>query len=284
MTLGIDIGGTSVKAAILRDGVVVTGRSAEFAFPSLETLRRAVRQAIPDGENTCDSVGLCVPGLLDERGERVLYSANIPALQGVLLADLLEVGWSESERPKVFADVHAAAYDFWWNNRESGRLLAISMGTGVGASVLDNGVLLRSTGAGSGHFGQIDVSLDERAPVGPGGVRGSLEAYCGTPALRRALGDRFIERLGTLDPRSEQLRALARAIRIGHAIYRPQTIALLGYVGMSLSVCKDAIMELSSRELTPVARPDWRLMFASSPFHAAIGAARLALIEPDAGV
>ncbi len=281
-TLGIDIGGTSVKAALLRDGVVTTGRSAEFASPTVDILRSAIRDAIPSGGNSCDAVGLCVPGLLDERGERVVYSANVPGLQGVPLTDLLSSARIGDGSLKVFGDVHAAAYDFWWNNREPGRLLAISLGTGVGASVLDNGVPLRSTGAGSGHFGQIDVSLDEHAPIGPGGVRGSVEAYCGTPALRHSLGDRFIERLWSLDARSAQLRALARAIRIGHAIYRPQTIALLGYVGMRLSACRDAVMELSSKELTPVARPGWRLAFASTPFHAAIGAARLALDEPKA--
>ena len=44
--LGIDIGGTSVKAAVYSDGRLLrTGQSPFYARPGLEELRRAVRLA-----------------------------------------------------------------------------------------------------------------------------------------------------------------------------------------------------------------------------------------------
>ena len=50
-------------------------------------------------------------------------------------------------------------------------------GTGVGASVVDgNGQFLHVSGETPGHFGQLDVSLETNAPIGPDGGKGSLEA------------------------------------------------------------------------------------------------------------
>ncbi|MBV9490447.1 MAG: MFS transporter, partial [Verrucomicrobia bacterium] len=67
----------------------------------------------------------------------------------------------------------------------------LALGTGVGAAVLDDGVPLRVDGDSPGHLGQIDVSLDDRAPIGPDGGAGSLEGYLGVPAIRRELHATF---------------------------------------------------------------------------------------------
>ena len=49
-TLGLDIGGTSVKAAALRDGKVLwTGRSSRYSRPSADQLPAAVREAAAGG-------------------------------------------------------------------------------------------------------------------------------------------------------------------------------------------------------------------------------------------
>lgn len=287
-TLGIDIGGTSVKAALIDagaaggsagsgGGTIRTGRSAEYANPSLETLLDAIRQAVPAGAMQAQQVGLCVPGLLDETKSRVRYSLNVPALQQLLLDEVLEqsIG-KQAAAPRIFSDSHASAYGYWWDARPSGRLLAIALGTGVGACVLDDGAALKSTGEGCGHFGQIDVSLDDQAPLGSDGSRGTLEAYLGIRGLTQEFGPDFATRLGQLDSSSRALRALARGIRIAHAIYRPETVALLGFVGMKFAPASAALRSEIENGLTSVARKDWQLDFAHSPFLAAVGAARLA--------
>jgi len=57
-------------------------------------------------------------------------------------------------------------------------------GGGVGGWGVDGGgKFLHVSGESPGHFGQLDVSLDGEAPVGPDGGAGSLEAYIGTAAL-----------------------------------------------------------------------------------------------------
>lgn len=173
----------------------------------------------------------------------------------------------------IVSDSYAAAHDYWTTHRPSGRLLAISIGTGVGASVLDEGKPFFVSGETPGHFGQIDVSFDSDSRT--------LESSVGSKALQEEFNDGFAEAIAGFDENSIPLRALARGIRIAHAIYRPDTVSLLGYVGMLFQGCRAELERSIRSDLTSVARPDWKLTFGASPFHAAIGAARLASISPE---
>jgi hypothetical protein len=145
--------------------------------------------------------------------------------------------------------------------------------------VLDDGLPLHVSGTSPGHLGQIDVSIDlpgEPTPIGPDGGRGGLEAYIGLPALRARYGEGFADRLQALTPDDPPLLALARAIRIAHAIYRPQHIALLGGVGLRLAPVLPDLKARVDDALTSVARSGWTLSSGDSDLHAARGAARLA--------
>lgn len=279
--LGLDIGGTRVKAALLRDGwAPVHHVTRPYRLPTSQALVELIREAIAEmcadrcASREIAAIGLSVPGVLDERRTRVLYSANLPALQELSMAALAATAL-EGAPWLATTDQIAAASDYVAERQVRGRLLAISIGTGVGAAVLDVdatdplGRPLLVNGDSPGHLGQIDVSLDAEAPVGPDGGAGSLEAYIGAPAL----GGRDPQTLCLNDP---PMRALARALRIGHALYRPNEIALLGGIGIRLAHLANALHERVADRLTRLARPGWRLGFGTDDFHAARGAARLA--------
>jgi hypothetical protein len=72
------------------------------------------------------------------------------------------------------------------------------------------------------------------------------------------------------------IHALVRALRIGHAIYRPHHICLCGGVGIRLRHLLSTIREQTSRRLTSLARTGWTLECGWDDFHAARGAAQLA--------
>ena len=108
------------------------------------------------------------------------------------------------------------------------------------------------------------------------GGAGSLEAYIGG----RTLAGRDPATLSIDDP---PIKALVRALRICHALYRPNEIALLGGVGIRLPHLERPLYERISKRLTKLARGDWRLGFGEDDFHAARGAARLALSEGHRG-
>lgn len=298
LALGIDIGGTSIKAAVIGGKSEWTQRSAVYERPDREQLLRVLREAIercsPDVRSRVTVAGICTPGLVDPNTGVIQRAVNVPGLEGwspdAVVREGLRDLLPELARVHACTDAHAAAHDFAITHAPAGRLLAISMGTGIGACVLDpvvmgQGVEWRSlsvSGRGPGHIGQIDVSIEgaEDVPVGADGGRGSLEAYMGLRALKARFGGKLSEvELGRLDPTAPPLAALVKALRICHAIYRPQCVALLGGVGIRLQPIAGWLSAAVGTGLTGLAREGWSLKCGSSDFHAALGAARLAMAE-----
>ncbi|MCC6677537.1 MAG: ROK family protein [Phycisphaerales bacterium] len=279
--LGIDIGGSSVKTALLRgEAVIATGQSPRYSGPDARAIAAAIAAAIPSEARLSfppPDVGVCAPGLYDPARRCITTSVNLPGLVGVDLRDLISQALA---RPvtglSVRTDAHAAAVDYWTLHPGPDRVLALSLGTGVGACVLDDGRPVRLTGPSSGHLGQMDVSVEgEPVPLGPDGGRGSLEGYIGLPALIARYGPDLRGAFAEPAP-AAPLRALARAIRITHAVYRPQRTVLLGGVGLLLAPSLEVLRALVSKELTSLARPGWELACGDHAHHAAAGAARLA--------
>ena len=273
--LGIDIGGTTVKAAAIADREVLwTNRSERYARPTAEQLSAAVAQACSSLTGNVCRVGLCVPGLLDDSKQRVTAAANVPGLVGISLPELIERAMNRPGIvPVVVNDANATAYDIYSVRKPTGRLLVLAIGTGVGASVLDDGTPLFVDGESPGHLGQMDVAVEGKQVTGPDGGRGGLEGYLGTAALRARYGSNPASKMRPGDP---PFRALVRAIRVCHAIYRPHHICLAGGTGIRLARLLEPLKRTINTNLTSIARPGWTLSFAESDFHAAVGAARIA--------
>lgn len=282
--VGIDIGGTSIKCvALAGEHTLAECRSPRYARPDRATLTRMLHEVGEDVRRSVggaiEAVGVCAPGLIDDRGV-IIRAVNAPGLEGLSHADIARLAGFSDVPGGVHAatDARAAATDFVCSHPEPmGRVLAISLGTGVGACVLDEGVPLIVSGLGPGHLGQIDVSLGEPdAPVGPDGGVGSLEAYMGLPALKRRFGSDLSRGLAEAQVHQPPLAGLVRAVRIAHAIYRPQRVVLLGGVGLALAGRGLELYQAIGAGLTSLARPGWSLEFGTTDLHAARGAARVA--------
>lgn len=144
---------------------------------------------------------------------------------------------------------------------------------------MDESGPLRVDGDSPGHFGQLDVSLEgPSAPptLGPDSGAGSLEGYLGSDALRRAYGPDLTQVSSSIQPDDPPIRALARAIRIAHAIYRPHHVYLAGGLGIRLGNLLLPLRQQIETHLTKIARPGWTLATGNNDHHAAIGAARFA--------
>lgn len=276
-SLGIDIGGTSAKLAMIEDGVVRwKSQSPFYARPDTTQLVAALETAVGQNDVRCDRAGICVPGLLDRAKRMITLSVNVPGLMNVTLDEIVRRGIGESApQPQIINDAVATATDVIVARKLTGRVVSIALGTGVGMGVLDDGVPLMIEGASPGHIGQVDVSIEGDDCIGPDGGRGSLEGYIGVPALIKRYGstENFLK---TADASHTPIKALARAIRICHAIYRPPHVVLVGGIGTRLKRLAAEIKAVCDDKLTSVAHKDWQLHFGDHDFHAAIGAARIA--------
>ena len=275
LRLGLDIGGTRVKAAVVAaDGSARTGKSEKYKRPDRTRLLRAIGEALPDHDPTLVAcTGICCPGLVEDG--RVVASVNVPGLCGSTLGSLVADATGSASPVTRATDAFATTVDAAARLGLVGRVMLLAVGTGVGACVIDRadkadlGTPLRVDGDSPGHFGQLDVRLGDDPPLGPDGGAGGLEAYLSTRAIRGT-------RPEFLGDDHDAIRALVRALRIGHALYRPHHLVLAGGVGVRLSHLHDEIKREVGRDLTGIARAGWTLSFGVDDYHAARGAARLA--------
>ncbi len=302
LVLGLDVGGTSIKGVlgVVRDGGaegdgvewVAVAQSWTYVKPGVDRVREALKGvtdellSVRGMSERVGAVGLCVPGVVEKQTQRVSASVNMPGLVGVSLRQLAAEVVGERAVPgglhvSVVGDALAAAEECGRRLKLANgeRLMVVALGTGVGMVVLDGEQQLLVNPGTSGHFGQIDVSLDRdesNVPIGPDGGRGSLEAYIGLAALKARYGEgeqlrKALERITVND---DPIRALVRGLRVVLAIYKPKVVVLAGGVGTALgqSAVAAELRKAVSRDLSRVVPVDWRLEFAVDGFYSARGA------------
>lgn len=187
-SLGIDIGGTSIKAGIVgAEGLA--GEIREVATPSdperIVPAIVALAQRFPDQY----SAGVAVAAYLNPSRDRVEFSPNI-AWDGRPLRQELEQGL---QRPVVLEnDANAAGFAEYslGAGRDAPSMVMLTLGTGVGGAVILDGRLLAGARGVAGELGHIVVQ--------PGGElcgcgqRGCVETVSSGTALMtmasRALG------------------------------------------------------------------------------------------------
>jgi predicted NBD/HSP70 family sugar kinase len=283
--LGIDIGGSGVKVALIDDHQSNTSRSERYTDPDRDEMIAAIRSAIAGlGESieTGTPVGLCLPGRHSPSGDRIERSVNLPCLNGWAFDELIRaVLGREAVRYRAMSDIRATAHDLCVKHGPDGRVAVIAIGTGVGLAVLENGLPLGIGSRGIGHLGMVDVGrLGDRDRIASDGAINTLESYVGARALRAQWGEGsdsdLVEQVEQAPQHEPFMQAIARGLRLVHAIHRPDKIVLAGGIGIALSPRAREIRAIVDDGLTTLANSDWSLLFGDSLYHAAFGAARLA--------
>jgi glucokinase len=187
-TIGIDLGGTTIK-------------SGRLVVPTPRTGPRAVVEAIADlvrRSGRADRVGIGTPGPLDRTHTIVTAAPNLAGFKNVPLAKMV----SRATGLPVVLENDANCAGLAEYRRGAGRgarsMVYFGLGTGVGGAIVIDGRL-----QGACELGHITVNLDGRR-CGCG-LRGCVEAY----ASSTGLGVRDASRLFAAAKRGDR-RALRR--------------------------------------------------------------------------
>src|SRR5215212_5861979 len=148
--VGIDIGGTTVKLALVRTGeqhkVLTTAKIDTGAKdPGEQIVGRiaaAVKKMMADTGEKPVGVGAGCPGLISDKTGIVVTSANLPTLKNFQLAG--ELSKQIGLPAHVHNDAKAACLGEWQfgANRGCQNMVLLTLGTGVGGGVIANGRLL----------------------------------------------------------------------------------------------------------------------------------------------
>ena len=239
--VGVDLGGTNVRAARVRDGAILaravrTVPSTAAADVVLDVVLATVAEVI---DGSVAGIGCCVPSVVDvERG--IVYTvAHIPSWRKVPLKDAFE---ERFERP-TFINNDANAFAVGELHFGSGRgfrhLVGVTLGTGLGAGVVIGGRLYSGANCGAGEIGAISYR------------DGTIEQYCASHFFLREAGvggDVLCGRAERGDP--EALHVFhAYGREVGHAImtvlyaYDPELIVLGGSIARAFAYFEAGMRE-----------------------------------------
>ncbi|WP_427017154.1 ROK family protein [Pseudarthrobacter sp. P1] len=185
LAIGIDIGGTKVAAGVVDPHGRVL---AQLRRPTPGRDPRAVEATIAElvGELAAGfhvaSVGIGAAGWMDLASSTVLFSPHLAWRNEPLRANLERI----LRRPVVLAnDADAAGWAEWrfGAGRGHARMVCLTLGTGIGGSMVNDGVLERGSFGLAGEFGhQVIMPGGHRCECGN---RGCWEQYASGNALGR---------------------------------------------------------------------------------------------------
>ena len=185
--LGLDLGGTEIKLALLEDEKVVRTATAptrsEDGGPE-HVLERVV--ALGRSAGDVDSVSVSVPGLVDEDGRALLFPnlhgewAGVPVGEPLAHAFGCEVPLLNDGHAFTLAEAEVGAA------RGFRDVICIVCGTGVGGGLVLDGELRRGLDDRAGEIGHHTVLPD--GELCGCGSRGCLETVAGARAIARAAG------------------------------------------------------------------------------------------------
>lgn len=198
MKIGIDIGGSNLRAAIVADGAALANVHKEPVGeprdPATIVERLAAAcEALAGTYAGPISVGVGIAAMLRDREGMI---ANSPHLRwrdipfGKLLARRLGPRFSVG----VYNDVNAIVFGEASAGAAVGRrnVLGVYVGTGIGAGLIVNGALVEGATNCAGEIGHTKVRWDDKAEPCACGSRGCVEAYCGGSYIQR----RILKELG----------------------------------------------------------------------------------------
>lgn len=268
-TLGIDIGGSRIRAAVLSaSGMLLT--RAEGVTPARASADRVVavvaevvaQATAGHAPETLMAAGVCAPGPLDSVQGLALSTPTIDGFRDYPLRD--RIAAAIGMRCLLDHDGQAAAFGEWQFGAGQGvaNMVYVTISTGIGGGAVVDGRLQRGRRGMAAHVGHMTI-----APEGPlcnCGNPGCWEAFAAGPAFAVAAraagfadGEAAFAAARAGDARAQSVVAVeARWLAIGIVnlihIYSPDIVVLGGGVTAGLDVMHDSLMrEIAARAMPP---------------------------------
>ena len=199
--IGIDLGGTSVKYALIdNEGVFYfQGKlpskadvSAEAVIGQLVTAINEVKAFAQEKDYKIDGIGIGTPGIVDGTNRIVLGGAeNIKGWENLNLADRIE---AETHLPVQMgndANLMGLGETMYGAGQGARNVVFLTVGTGIGGAVVIDGKLFNGFANRGTELGHVPL-IANGEPCACGSI-GCLEHYASTSALVRRFNKRAAE-------------------------------------------------------------------------------------------
>jgi glucokinase len=233
MTIGVDIGGTKVAAALVDSSGQISNKTRVPMFSSgdaaagLACVRDAIDaifDEVPDARGAVTGIGICAPGPLDPTTGVILNPPNVPCWRDYPLTAEVErlfgvPAWIDND-----ANAACLAEARWGAGIGYRNVFFAILGTGIGTGIVFDGAIYHGRTGSAAEGGH--VTIDYRGPRCGCGKHGCIEAYASGPNIARrtrerlALGEksRILELAGSVA--AVRTEHVGEAFRTGDALAR----------------------------------------------------------------
>lgn len=250
LIFGIDIGGTSLRAALAHSptSILAKTRRASPANQPPEAMVHAIKDMYSDlisqsGADSAIGVGVSSPGPVDTVAGILVDPPNLALYETVPLRDMLQEALSLPITLENDANAAVIAEHRVGQGNGTLHLAYVTLSTGIGAGIISEGMLLRGTRGAAGEVGHIKLMVD--GPECGCGQKGCWEALASGSAMQKeAL--RLIEEghqtsLSDLDPSTIDAQAIFQAAQSGDSLSNCILDRAAYFTGIGLAAVVDVL-------------------------------------------
>ncbi len=254
LLIGIDLGGTNTKIALISNETNILDRST-FLTKAYALKKDLINKLINEVNsllhsngysiNNLTGIGIGLAGLVDYSKGFIFNLTNIPGWRKVPLRSSLEGKFNVPVYLDNDANAICLGEYLYGAGKDSNNLVSVSLGTGIGSGIIINGKLYRGSSFSAGEIGHIIIN--ENGPECGCGSFGCLEAYVGNSAIIKAANERLkrkkskiLNRITRGNIKNLTPRHLSLAAKEGD----PVSIAIWKDIGRHLGIGLSALVNL----------------------------------------
>ncbi|MDT0689598.1 ROK family protein [Salegentibacter mishustinae] len=237
--IGVDIGGTNIKAGNVVDGKILKKHSIAVNRESseekiLNDLFLCIDQVIT---NKSQKIGVGVPGIVDPSAGIVYDIQNIPSWKEVPLTEIISQHYNLPVFINNDANCFAMGEKLFGIGKNFMNFIGLSLGTGVGMGIVINGKLYNGVLCGAGEIGMLPYK------------EGILEEFTGSFFFQNRVGGSakknyelaLVGDQDALEVFKDYGYHIGELIKIILYLYAPETIIIGGSISKAYPFYKDMV-------------------------------------------
>ena len=272
--IGVDLGGTNMRAGRVENDCLVaqaserTPKSPKDTAETIDLLERVIRSVwTPE----VSAIGIGVPGLVDRQNGVVYNLVNIPHWDVVPLREILEARFGVRVVIDNDANCFALGERVFGVGRQYENFVGLTLGTGLGGGIIQQGRLLADSNCGSGEFGMMPYRDNILEYYCSGSYFMNIWGVDGKTMYERALkGD-----AEALEAYRQLGEHIAAAVKIVMLAVDPEMIVFGGSVAAAHALFEKSLWENLHDFAYPNSVKRLRIFFSEMENPAILGAASL---------
>ena len=157
MKIGVDLGGTNIRAGLIHNHEVVEMKKINLKNKdNLEsTLQQLIKLIASINHPEVCGIGIGVPSVVDREQGIVYDVVNIPSWKEVHLRDILEKEFNVPVYINNDSNCFALGEKHFGAGKDYQNVVGITIGTGLGGGIILDGALFNGVNCGAGEIGYL---------------------------------------------------------------------------------------------------------------------------------